>query len=899
MVGRFTLFLTCVAMACLSPALATTATLTVGDATRSLGGGPVPMTFPITRGGNPGIDVALHYHTLDGSALGGVDYITTSGTLWLAAGQTGAVVPVTLAAQASNGPDLAFQLYVDGATGIGPAPTFTGVQSIASGANARGVILEDLDGDGLRDLVAAGGNDHIVSVQRNITMPGASSPDFRAHLVHAVGWNATAVAAADLNGDGRPDLVVVNRDANTVSALLNTTTVSPPGSPSLNFDTQRSFATGSTPTSVAIADMNIDGKPDLIVANGDGHSISVLLNTTLAGTGLPAFVTQQVFAAGLSPAAVTAADINGDGRPDAIVADAASNTVSVLLGSAAPGSSTASFANPVFLATGAGPLDVVAVDVDADGRPDLVSADSGDDTVSVLLNDTAPGASKPAFAARRAFATGAGPVAVRAADVNGDGKPDLAVVDGSGSSPSILRNATVPGAGEPHFLARQDYAVGTDPVAVAMGDVNGDGKPDIAVSSDAPGSVLILPNDTASVSAEAFEIQPDVATGTTPASIASADFNADGKPDLVVANRTGGSVSVLRNVTPAGAAVSTFATQQMFGAGNTPFAVRAADVNSDGRPDVLVANYGSSSVSVLLNTTPPGATAFSFATQATFATDTAPSSVIAADINGDGKPDLCVTNAMSNTLSVLFNTTPAGAATPTFAARQSVGVAQGPRSLVSADIDGDGRPDLALVGNTVSAVDVFLNTTTPGAMTLSLVGRYTASAGSSPMSVIPADLNGDGRPDLIVAGAGTTMLSLLRNTTSIGGNPASFAPPQSFNMMVTTLTSVVTAELDGDGRIDLGIANPDNDMVFIVLNTTPIGADTFSLLPIQSVFTAIGPRALTTADLNGDGRIDLAVADAGDNTAAGILNTQFQRVVTGSPATGTIVRDYLFGTGFE
>ena len=121
---------------------------------------------------------------------------------------------------------------------------------------------------------------------------------------------------------------------------------------------------------------------------------------------------------------------------------------------------------------------------------------------------------------------------------------------------------------------------------------------------------------------------------------------------------------MLLNTTAPGATAPTFATQQTFATGSDPFSVTAADINGDGKPDLIVANDGSNTVSVLLNTTAPGATTPSFATQQTFATGNTPFSVTMADLNGDGKPDLIVANSNDNTVSVLLNTTAPGATTP-------------------------------------------------------------------------------------------------------------------------------------------------------------------------------------------------------------------------------------------
>ena len=158
--------------------------------------------------------------------------------------------------------------------------------------------------------------------------------------------------------------------------------------------------------------------------------------------------------------------------------------------------------------------------------------------------------------------------------------------------------------------------------------------------------------------------QTTFATGTVPVSVTTADLNGDGKPDLIVANETSSTVSVLLNTTAPGATTPSFAAQQTFATGSDPFSVTAADLNGDGKPDLIVANESSNTVSVLLNTTPPGATTPSFAAQQTFATGSSPNFVTAADLNGDGKPDLIVANDGSNTVSVLLNTTAPGDTDP-------------------------------------------------------------------------------------------------------------------------------------------------------------------------------------------------------------------------------------------
>src|SRR5207248_714769 len=140
---------------------------------------------------------------------------------------------------------------------------------------------------------------------------------------------------------------------------------------------------------------------------------------------------------------------------------------------------------------------------------------------------------------------------------------------------------------------------------------------------------------------------------------------------VIVANFLDDTVSVLQNTTTPGSSTPSFATQQTFATGNGPDSVAVADVNGDGRPDLLITNAFDATVSVLLNTTTPGASIPSFAIQQTFATGNGPDSLAVADVNGDGKPDLITANDNDNTLSVLLNTTTPGPSTPSFATQQT------------------------------------------------------------------------------------------------------------------------------------------------------------------------------------------------------------------------------------
>src|SRR5207249_1542941 len=208
---------------------------------------------------------------------------------------------------------------------------------------------------------------------------------------------------------------------------------------------------------------NLDGRLDLAVANLNSSTVSVLLNTTAPGAAIPSFAPKQDFATGNIPRSATRGDLNGDGGLDLAVANDGSSTVSVLLNTTAPGAATPSFAAKQDFATGTNPQSVTVGDLNGDGKLDLAVANVGSDTVSVLLNTTAPGAAIPSFAPKQDFATGTVPRSVPVRDLNRDRTLDLAVANVNSNTVSVLLNTTAPGAAIPSFAPKQDFATGTNP----------------------------------------------------------------------------------------------------------------------------------------------------------------------------------------------------------------------------------------------------------------------------------------------------------------------------------------------------------------------------------------------------------------------------------------------------
>lgn len=309
------------------------------------------------------------------------------------------------------------------ATSVDPGPLSVGIEAVA---------VADLNNDGKQDLITANFQGDSVSV-----LLGDGAGGFSSTIGTAVVFDTPlSVAVGDLNDDGNQDVVTANRDADVVSVLL--------GNGAGGFAPALATTVGDAPSSVAVVDLNGDARQDVVTANHDGDSVSVLLGNGAGGFGTPAPATS----AGDGTASVAAADLNGDGDQDLVAANANGNTVSVLLGNGVGGLTAASGPAP---SVGGAPQSVAVADLDNDGTQDLVTANFGD-TVSVLRGKPAGG-----FGVASPAATlDTHPYAIAVADLNGDGNQDLATANflsdnvsvllGNGPSPNVGNLLVNPGA---------------------------------------------------------------------------------------------------------------------------------------------------------------------------------------------------------------------------------------------------------------------------------------------------------------------------------------------------------------------------------------------------------------------------------------------------------------------
>jgi hypothetical protein len=452
--------------------------------------GSALMNFTVTRSGDLDSRLRVTYRTADGTAVAGADYTPTNGAVTMPVGATTATISVPISGNMLREGNRDFSLEL---TDVAPAVNFSKQGAVPTGTVPFAVALGDLNGDGKSDLVIANSGSNTLSVILNTTATGSTTPTFSPPTTLGTQHLPRGVTIGDVDGDGRHDLVVSNFGSHTVSVFINNTDV---GANEVFFDPQQTFATSFSPRSSAIADLNRDGKADLAVSNQTGGTVSVLLATGDVGSSALSFTEQQTFAARTSPNSIAAADINGDGKLDLAVVNGTANSVSVLLNTMADDAAEPSFADQQTFSAGQLPFSMAVGDLNGDGKVDFAVANGASNNVSILLNQTIPGSSTLDFHEQKNFSTGASPRSVVIGDVNGDGKPDLGVTAQVAGDVEVLLNTTAAGSMNARFCSQQTFASGAQPFAAAIGDLNGDGKLDLAVTNRDWSCVSVILNDT-------------------------------------------------------------------------------------------------------------------------------------------------------------------------------------------------------------------------------------------------------------------------------------------------------------------------------------------------------------------------------------------------------------------
>jgi hypothetical protein len=600
---------------------------------------------------------------------------------------------------------------------------------INTGAGANLMAVGDFNGDGKPDLVTS---------ENVAVLLGKGDGTFQAPIPAATSSPAIpfgGLAVGDFNGDGKLDVVAPNVSGSILVFL---------GDGTGKLGVPANFSTGETfPGTLTVGDLNGDHKLDVVSINAVNNHISVLL-----GNGNGSFQAPTSIALGGNPDSafgVVIGDFNGDGNPDLAVANVRSFTAAGSTISVFPGNGDGTFGSPVQYNPVALPIYVMtAGDFNGDGLPDLLFTTESDTfpaQVGVIF-----GGANGAFQSPLIYPVGLTPGQPVLADLNGDGILDLVLTPATGTSGNL---AVMIGNGDGSFQPPVPYPAAAGAAFAAVGDFNGDGKPDLAVSS------LSLTTFTISLlvflgNGDGTFQAPKATSVFNAAQVVVGDFNKDGKLDALV----GGQV-LLGNGDGTFRATTTFVTA---------FAV-AADLNGDGNLD-MVGNGGGGTVLVQLGN---GDGTF----RAAVSYPIGNSGLLAVgDLNGDGKPDIVAVaepfirsasnQVLSGNIAVLLNN-----GDGTFQPAVKYTVAPGLISVALGDFNGDGYTDVAVLSGSVSVLlgngdGTFRNQVNYG--------------GGTPTRLAVGDLNGDGKPDLALTGGLDNSVVVLLNTYVSGSGGSVCAP---------------------------------------------------------------------------------------------------------------------------
>ena len=481
----------------------------------------------------------------------------------------------------------------------------------------------------------------------------------------------------------------------------------------VTYSTGSASSTGyNNPYDLLGVDLNRDGKPDLLVANSTDNSVGVLL-----GTGSGTFQTARTYSAegnGNNPVNLAVADLNADGKPDVVTGNTGRDQITVFLGNGDGSLQSAVSYSP---GSTSRPQGVAIADVNGDRIPDILTANSsvfasGNSSVGVLF-----GTGNGKFQTAVNYPTGSGTVPNRivVADVSGDGQLDLLTANNNGSVSVLLGNGTGT------FRPTTNYAVSGSLKALALADVDGDGLLDVLAANTSANAVSVL----LGTGTGTFRTPTNYTTGSnsSPYDVKVADVNGDGRLDLLAANSNYASNSVAVLL---GNGNGTFQAPLAFGGGSNTYsqAVSVVDVNGDSRPDILVANTGIlyqsvGSASVLLNTTPITLTALNPTSgpvgTSVMLTGTNLSGATGVSFNGKAATTFSVVNSMTVTATV-----PTGATSGNVTVTTPGGTSNG----VAFTVQTNAPVVLTPANNSYTNRDITLSGTAPANSTVTLYLSY-------------------------------------------------------------------------------------------------------------------------------------------------------------------------------
>jgi hypothetical protein len=531
----------------------------------------------------------------------------------------------------------------------------------------------DATGDGRADLVLWSATGTVTVAVGNGTGSFASNTP-----IPTEGRGPARIQLADPDRSADADVIVLAESSTLGPAVL----VVIPGLGSGTFDSPQTLSVPSGSNRMVIADFNLDGLVDILVAGPASGNATAIMSRN----GAPlAATTAMTWFTGIS--AMAGIDVNRDGRPDVAGVGASTGLLLNNLPQRPVPSFTAS--GDISLGAGATPGALVAVDWSNDGIPDIAAANSAGLSVSLLLTDAQGSASLDS-----SLGAPSGPVALAAADLNRDG-----VMDFVSANAGVSGSVTVSFGSTTSAPAQIQITVGAQPSAIALADLNRDGWLDIVVANSGAGTLSVVLGDGAGLFLTPASLVTVGVAGSAPTAIAVADLNRDGIPDLVVA--LGGNASVLPMT---GNGNGTFILGTAIPVAANPRYLAVGDFNRDGISDVAVASAGdgaSVAPSLTLLSGSAGGTMSAGAPMTFNATGTTPLAGLAiGDMDRDGADDLLVASRNTGAI-VMFRNDGAGSFSPT-----TIPSGTAVSGIAIGDFNRDGRPDFAASNATSGSVRI-------------------------------------------------------------------------------------------------------------------------------------------------------------------------------------------------
>ena len=724
-------------------------------------------------------------------------------------------------------PDSAFVAVYRNTSTVGNI-SYSSKMRFETGYAPYGLGFNDMDGDSKTDLVIAQYFDSITILKNNST---AGSLSFETRRSYQGGYQLTS-HPADVDGDGKADILMARNDFSNAehnTVVLKSYVFSPvitsvipitasSGTPitikgnrftnatlvSFGGSQAASFEIISDTMIIAVVANGASGNVTVSTAYGDGKfsgfTFSLPIPSIDSFAPVSGRVGYTVIIRGKNFSSITTDNLVHFGSGKAVVIGATDTTLTVL----APSGTS-------YL-----PISVTVMSTHLTAFSRLPFTTTFDSRIAAFTNAN--------FGDTVNYATPSKGTRIVTADFDNDAKPDIAAsiyYDYSGVS--VYKNKT--DTGKPAFDTAKNYSTyGAAPGGNASGvtstvtvDLDGDGKPDMATISNGADVLSVFRNNGITDSI-AFELPINFSAGQNPTNVSTADLDNDGKPDIAITNPyPSGRITILKNTSKPG--TISFAPKLEFIAGSVPQRVLLEDFDNDGKKDMACTNINANNISVFRNISTPGTIAFT--TPTTKPTGTTPISMAAADLNGDGFIDILVTNNSSKSISVFKNTS--NTAAIVFANRVDYSLPDFPGGLTVADLDGDAKPDVVSGTNTSpSTLSLFKNLSTVDSIILG--PRSPIAKTFAPNSIYTTDVNGDGKPEIIVAGLNTNRIAIVRNI--IGDPiPTSVCPSADSTVLQAGLTgSMYHWQLNtGNGFADItnGTYYSGTDSATLVLRNVP------------------------------------------------------------------------------